>query len=608
MSEQGSARSEASNTVGWTRLAIGFVQGLLFYGLYLAIKPPASWPATAPTVFAALSLCVGYLPLVPLASIAAMRRTSLIVWTIVAGAILAGLAIWDVTRDTGAVGDFNSFRARPGVGARMIPGFAVFLFSAVFLFIAHRLVSAADEARTLIAPYPAYFDIAWKHGLQLVLACAFTGVFWALLWLGAILFKLIGLSFIADIISKPWFFMPANSTVFAAAVHLTDVRVGLTRGIRTVVLTLLSWLMPLMAVIAIGFLAALPATGLHPLWKVGSATAILLSVAAVLIVLLNAAYQDGSDETRAGAILRLFGRATALALTPLVGIAVYGLWLRVGQYGLTPERIIAMACALVGACYAVGYGVAAVLPGPWMKLLERTNVATAVVILAVIGALLSPLADPVRLSVDDQVARLKAGRVAPDKFDYRFLSSKAGAYGRKRLAELVALKAGPNAKAIAAAAANPETSSPKGPYASPTPPQEQSAAAIAMHPKGAVLPADFLSQRWESYLSPCRNAGDNCQGYLLDVDGDGSAEVVVMRGSEVIAYQRDAETGKWARLGEAQFFCPGKDGPRSNELKLAPARLKDVVIDGMQLQLRTTRGPACPHPVAVTSADPKVER
>src|SRR5690606_214172 len=101
-------------------------------------------------------------------------------------------------------------------------------------------------------------------------------------------------------------------------------------------------------------------------------------------------------------------------------IAFWGLALRIGQHGLTPDRIIAVACALIGAAYAAGYGWAALGPfwrkgAAWMQPLERTNIWTAVLEIAVILALFSPLADPARLSVADQMARLERGAVTPDQ-------------------------------------------------------------------------------------------------------------------------------------------------------------------------------------------------
>jgi hypothetical protein len=148
----------------------------------------------------------------------------------------------------------------------------------------------------------------------------------------------------------------------------------------------------MMVLIAGGFLATLLFTGLEPLWSTRRATALLLTAAA-LVFLVNAAYQDGHSEHPVR-VLRYAGSLAAILLLPLVGIAGYGLALRVGQYGWTPERIIALACAVVAACYTFGYGLSVLASRPWLKWLEVTNVFTAFVILAVILALFSPIADP----------------------------------------------------------------------------------------------------------------------------------------------------------------------------------------------------------------------
>src|SRR5690606_31178461 len=123
-------------------------------------------------------------------------------------------------------------------------------------------------------------------------------------------------------------------------------------------------------------------------WKTGSATALVLSAAAALIILINTAYQDGREDNLPPVVLRVAVRVAAVLLTPLILIAIWGLSLRIGQHGLTPDRIIASACALVGVVYAAGYGWAALCPfwkkTAWMKPLERTNVAAAVLTVAVI--------------------------------------------------------------------------------------------------------------------------------------------------------------------------------------------------------------------------------
>ena len=146
------------------------------------------------------------------------------------------------------------------------PALQVVFFGAVFVFVGHHLVGPADEARKLIAPYPLYFDWAWKDAVQIGLSLAFVGVLWAALELGAALFDLIGIKIVGKVLHYGWVAAPLTTVGFAAGVQLTDVRVGLIRGVRTVGLVLLSWLLPVMAVIVVAFLAALPYTGLAPLF------------------------------------------------------------------------------------------------------------------------------------------------------------------------------------------------------------------------------------------------------------------------------------------------------------------------------------------------------
>ena len=418
------------------RLAIGVVQGAALWWLYRSAREPLAmvWPATQPEFFGPLAMILVMVPVLLLAGVGRMRWPVLLAWAVSATAFL-GLLGWHGVASQGS-GEYGPGRYPPFLPWPMP------LFAATALFIGHHLVLPADLERKWIAAFPTYFDTAWKAGVQLALSIGFTGAFWLLLFLGAALFNVIGLEFLGDLIAKDWFSIPVTTVVFATAVHLTDVRDGLIRGVRSVVLMLLSWLLLLMTVLAAGFLAALPFTGLDGLWETGSATALVLSAAAALIILINTAYQDGRADNLPPAILRGTVRVAAVLLTPLIVIAFWGLALRIGQHGLTPDRIIAFACAVIGAAYAGGYGFAALSPfwrrgSGWMQPLERTNVWTAVLEIAVILTLFSPIADPARLSVADQVARLERGAVKPDQFDYRFLrfqSGKAGEAALERLA------------------------------------------------------------------------------------------------------------------------------------------------------------------------------
>jgi hypothetical protein len=448
------------------------------------------------------------------------------------------------------------------------------------------LVQPADLERRRIARYPTYFDVTWKHGVQAVLSLGFTGAFWLLLLLAAALFKLIGVEAIDKLIKHQAFAFPATAVMFAAAVQLTDVRANLVRGVRTVALTLLSWLLPLMALIAAAFLLTLPFTGLEPLWKTRSATVILLVADAFLILLANAAYQDGTEKT--AVVLKWAARLAGVLLVPITVLAAYGLSLRIGQYGLSPDRIVAAACVLVAAGYAAGYAIAAVRPGAWMRTLEATNIAMAFVVIVVLLALVTPIADPRRLSVDDQMARLEKDKVKPADFDYRFLRFEGGRAGAAAFARLKTSSRSDVREAARKVALL------KSRYDWPIAIENAAPnvlARIAVFPKGQVLPADFVAQFAGKDEAPpfCAQGDKSCRANLRDLDKDGVPEILIEAGEGIAVYKRG--DGRWRRYG---FFrlteCyPASADPEGDMTRFITGDLETIAPDMSDIQFAGER-------------------
>jgi hypothetical protein len=204
----------------------------------------------------------------------------------------------------------------------------------------------------------------------------------------------------------------------------------------------------------LAFLASLPFTGLEPLWNTKHATASLLAAAIVLILLIRFHYQDGCPDNGRVRILVLARLVAVLMLVPVVVLAGVGLGLRVGQHGWTPPRIVALAWLIVVTCHAVGYGVVAFRSGMTLRGLSSANAVAAFVAVGLLIALSSPVADPARLSVADQVRRLETGRTAADKFDYTMLARQGARYGLAALQYLNAKQDGPDASYIASQAAH----------------------------------------------------------------------------------------------------------------------------------------------------------
>jgi hypothetical protein len=590
-------------TLAVVRAIVGLAQGAALYLLYHAADAKI-WPATDGPVFAALAMTAVFIPLLAISGTGNLRLRTLAIWLAAAAVIVPALGAYDlyVDPDGGMYGNVRSLD-------RITPSPPLWLAATAALAIAHTLVVSGDADGTFLAKYPRYFDMAWKHAVQAALVAAFVGALWALLFLGAGLFDLIGIAFFRELLGKPWFGFPVTTLAAAVAIHVTDVHASLVRGVRTLALTLLSWLLPLFALIAAGFLGTLLFTGLEPLWRTRHATHLVLATAAALIVLVNAAYHDGTHEHRIAVVLRGAATAAALALMPLVAIAAYAVMLRVNQYGWTPERVVATACVGVAACYAIGYGLAAIASQPWLHWIELTNVATAAVILAVILALFSPAANPARISVADQVARLAAGRTPVGTFDFTFLRFHGGRYGMAALERLREKPDGPDAARIAekaaAALAGTDEYQMRRIVNRPTP--EERAANIAVaYPKGEALPAGFVAQDWDNeeprWLRPmaCLTAQVKCDAVMVDLDGDGSAEILLTQSytaesrpayEEFLAYKEI--NGKWILLGELEHSnCSGvRNALLAGRFELAAPAFKAIKVAGTSLEVHA-RG--CP--------------
>ncbi|MBM3529310.1 MAG: DUF4153 domain-containing protein [Alphaproteobacteria bacterium] len=572
------------------RAAIGLAQGLALYLLHAAHLAKA-WPATEGMLYAGTLAVAVFVPTVAIAGLGSMRRSTLAIWTIAALGFSAAIGAYDIWREP-VTGSADA--------PRIVPGFMTWVTLAAATFIVHSLVAAGDADRAAIARYPTYFDVSWKHGVQAVLCGLFVGAFWGLLWLGASLFMLIKVEFLSSLIKQLWFSIPVTLMTLACAVHVTDVSAGLVAGARTLKLTLLSWLLPLMTAFAVLFLVALPFAGLEPLWSTRRATGILLASVAALVFLINAAYQDGLPETPIAPILRWSRAIASVALVPLIVLAGYGLMLRVQQYGWTPQRIIALACVAVGACYAAGYAFAVARSQLALKQLERTNIFTASAIVAVLVALVSPIADPARISVADQVARLRAGEVAPERFDFAFLRFNAGRYGTEALERLARDGGEPAVMQRVQQALAAKTPWQLREQVQPKATPETRAANITVVHSGGrtALPDAFLRQEWTGTLQwrvpRCLTAPDKarCDALLVDLDGDAQDEIVVI-GTPGAAAAFGNVGGQWILLGTlANINCKGaRDALKSGGLELVAPKLKDIEVGGQRLRVNTECNP-----------------
>jgi hypothetical protein len=527
------------------RLLVGLLQGLVLYGFYRASTDHV-WPATAPILYVALLVAAIVGPALLMLGIGNLPHRVTALWVVAASAIVAGLGAYD-RWDTGT--EYVGGRA----GQALYPSPSLCVAMLAGFFIAHALILAGSGERRRMASYRGYFEAAWKLGMQLGFSFLFINATGLVLLLGAEMFKLVKLNLFKDILAEPWFNIPMTALMFTAAIHLTDVRPGIVRGIRSLLLTMLAWILPVLTLIIAGFLAALMFTGLAPLWATRFASPLLLVAAALLVILINAAWQNGAALPGTALPIRVACRLACLLVLPLCLLACYALYVRVADYGWTHDRIMAGACQIVALCYGAGYFIAT-LRGNGVANIAPVNIGTAFVVVAVLLSLSSPVANPQRLAVASQLARLDAGKVSAEKFDYAYLHAKGGRYGRDALAALEA-RNGPAAEVIRSRAA-PARRGPLYPQAPPSaattgmtiaanidnlpaPPlpvaatEAAIAADIIVWPIGATLPSSFTSKNIQEsdtspYLPACLKGRTKCDAFLLDLVGNADPEIVLV--------------------------------------------------------------------------------
>lgn len=590
--------TQVSQRVMGLRLLTGLVQGLLLYWLYRATQQ-GGWLAAMPAVMAPLLMAGLLLPAMLISAMGHMAPKKLALWMLLAAAVLLAMALHAVQRDAGFILNPGMSGIAGNAALRVLAG-PLLPGGAAFLFIAHSLVLAGALDQRRIASYDRYFEVSWKLVVQLLFSGVFVGALWLVLLMGSGLFAMLKLFFFKNMLSEAWFNVPVLCFAWSCAMHITDVRPAIVRGIRSLLLVLLSWLLLVAALIISAFLCTLPFTGLAALWSTGHATALLLAADVVLIILINAAFQNG--HVKAALAVRVSARVAALLILPLTAIAVYALGLRVFDYGWTTDRVIAAAGLVVASCYALGYAFAAQRYENWLVPIAMVNVVTAMVVLAVLLALLTPIADPARLSVNNQMARLAKGRTKPAQFDFHYLRFEGQRYGQAALAQLAQQSSGPDAAWIReqASKALKELS----PWAAHNSSQPLSLRDnLTVWPQGAQLPESFITQSWKlpggdkrgaASVSACLiTPGVQCDALVADMDGDGQPEVLLLRGS---GYQGPAlygrQDGRWQLLG--RLAAPGNACPalierlKAGRFALVAPTIKALQVDGQQLQFQSS--------------------
>ena len=601
-----------SRVARYVLIPVALLQALALYGLGTLIDDGGWPPAAAAGLLAAYLLAAG----VPLFLYLSPLREGELRYDAAATGLVSLLLLimgWHTGRVLAPEPDPETGDIRSGDLAQV---FAPDLLLAVVLivFITALLFRAWRDAPGEGLPWRCQLEAAWGNALTLALVLAFIALLWALLATWAALFSLIGINAFRDLFFEPPFIYAATGLAGGIGLTLVRSRIGLVTAVRSICESLARVLAPLAAVIVIGFALALPFAGVELLWQPGRRPTALLWLAAFMLLLANAAMGEAGFTGRLRRLQWLVG-AGAVLLLPLLTVALVGLLMnRVGVFGWTVPRLWAAVVIIGLIAYALAMAVSllrhrALVP----ETVGRWNTVLALILVAVLFAAHSPLADFRRLAAADQLARALDGRTPTDHFSADHLRRSLGRHGREALERLRASPLAEDPAFLARLDRAQPRLRPRDPVDPVTllTPHLQSAT-------GDALPAALIAalSRDSQVMATC--PGDFLGCIVAAVDYDDQDYWVVLG---VRVHLESAESmrvnirlsglfrergGTWQRVGHLShdpFDCAM---PR--EADLAPPSLRSIPdLPGVMLQMGECRYPVIwrvePENLGATMAD-----
>ena len=289
--------------------------------------------------------------------------------------------------------------------------------------------------------YTDFHNRSWHNALTLALIFLSNGLFWLVLFLWAELFKLVGIRFFEMLFfDTDWFIAIAIGTVSACAVILARMQLRLIQALQNLLTLIATGLLPLVALLSLLFIAVLPFVGFEAISARTSAAGLLLSLSMLLLILATVVWSPQRVLLPYPFPLRWLIRVALLVAPVYPLLTTWALWLRIGQYGWTPERLYAVLTTLVALVWAVGFCISVINPRRNPLSVQR-YVTPAVALLALTCLILihTPILDPWRISVASHMARYHDGRITADQVSLHMLSQT----GRKGREALVALQNDP---------------------------------------------------------------------------------------------------------------------------------------------------------------------
>ncbi|MBZ8117171.1 DUF4153 domain-containing protein [Roseovarius sp. LXJ103] len=298
------------------------------------------------------------------------------------------------------------------------------------LFIAVPFVAAGMATQGGWRDYARLFDTSWNIVVRYAAAWLFAGVAWGVAMASDALLGLVGVHVIETLIEievVPYIFTGLVLGLGLAIVHELSDYIS-----PFLLIQLFRVLVPVVLVVVVVFIVALPLRGLGDLFGQFSVATMMAGVAIASITLITTAIGRDDEMSAQGAGMLFATQALSILITVPAALALYAVWLRVDQYGLTPQRVAAMLGAFVVLSYALAFAVSVAMRGDWRGRIRAVNRYKAMAVVTLAALWMTPVINAERMSTASQVARAEAG-LPPEELALWEMAHDWGKPGRRGL-------------------------------------------------------------------------------------------------------------------------------------------------------------------------------
>ena len=564
--------AEISRTTRWGMIFIGLLQGILCYLLMTYLVPHNDgWlfyglPATIAITSALLLTVVSF------------KQRALWYWMALIFVVVLAMSVWLKWQ----VEDSDKWRQHE---VFMFYGWRLLLMAMLALpWIQYSLHVSREQAR-----YPHFYRQLWLNALTLLIVFVANGLFWLVLLLWSEMFKLVGIPFFSTLFfDTDWFGYVAFGLITALAVVLARTQSRLVTAVQKLLTFIATGLLPLVALLALMFILTLPFTGLEAISQRVSAAGLMSTLTLLLLLLMAIVREPQKEALPYPGALRYLIKCSLIVAPIYMLIAGWSLWVRIQQYGWTPERVYGVLVVVVLLVWSFGYLASILRRGrnP-LELQGPVILGVSLLALGLLVLLSSPVIDAWRISVNSHMGLYHSGKIKPDQVSLYMLdhSGKPGRAALEALQKDVAF----NQDSKRRRDLNSLLQGRRDPVKELT--ATQLVSKVVMAP-GSQKPDDafWAFVKTQGYRITSCAEQNACVLVSQDLNADGHPEQVLYAFGDGESLVFGMQKNKWDLLAVATLpegFTKDKllQAVANQQLGSAPRIWRDITIDGKRLPM-----------------------